>query len=64
MAAMIRSHPRPLDPRNQMAGKLVYLNCALAREPVGLAEDAAGWTVSFGPVAHRRPPDHDPGAAG
>jgi putative transposase len=31
-------------------GKLVYLNCALAGEPVGLAEDAAGWTVSFGPV--------------
>ncbi len=33
-----------------MAGKLVYLNCALAGEPVGLAEDAHGWTVSFGPV--------------
>jgi putative transposase len=32
-------------------GKLVYLNSALAGEPVGLAEDAAGWTVSFGPVA-------------
>ena len=31
-------------------GKLVYLNCALAGEPVGLVEDAAGWTVSFGPV--------------
>jgi putative transposase len=31
-------------------GKLVYLNCALAGEPVGLAEDAAAWTVSFGPV--------------
>ena len=30
-------------------GKLVYLNCALAGEPVGLTEDAAGWTVSFGP---------------
>jgi hypothetical protein len=23
-------------------GKLVYLNCALAGEPIGLAEDAAG----------------------
>jgi len=32
-------------------GDLVYLNCALAGEPVGLAETAAGWTVSFGPVA-------------
>jgi hypothetical protein len=30
--------------------KLVYTNCALAGEPVGLAETAAGWTVSFGPV--------------
>src|SRR5271169_2672968 len=32
-------------------GDLVYLNCALAGEPVGLAESAAGWAVSFGPVA-------------
>ena len=32
-------------------GKLVYINCALAGEPVGLAETAAGWTVSFGPIA-------------
>ena len=32
-------------------GALVYLNCALAGEPVGLAESAAGWAVSFGPVA-------------
>ena len=32
-------------------GKLVYINCALAGEPVGLTENAAGWTVSFGPVA-------------
>jgi putative transposase len=31
-------------------GKLVYLNCALAGEPVGLAEDTHRWTVSFGPV--------------
>ena len=31
-------------------GKLVYLNCALSGEPVGLAEDAAGFTVSSGPV--------------
>jgi hypothetical protein len=31
-------------------GKLVYLNCPLARERVGLAENAAGCTVSFGPV--------------
>jgi len=32
-------------------GKLVYLNSALAGEPVGLREDQAGaWTVSFGPV--------------
>ena len=29
-------------------GKLVYLGCALAGEPVGLAGDAHGWTVSFG----------------
>jgi putative transposase len=32
-------------------GKLVYINCALTSEAVGLAEDAAGWAVSFGPVA-------------
>jgi putative transposase len=32
-------------------GNLVYINCALAGEPVGLAENAAGWTVSFGPIA-------------
>ena len=32
-------------------GALVYVNCALAGEPVGLAESAAGWAVSFGPVA-------------
>lgn len=32
-------------------GRLVYINCALAGEPVGLAETAAGWTVSFGPIA-------------
>ena len=32
-------------------GKLVYINCALAGEPVGLTETAAGWTVSFGPIA-------------
>ena len=31
-------------------GKLVSLNRALAGEPVVLAEDAYGWTVSFGPV--------------
>ena len=34
-----------------MAGRPVYVNCALAGEPVGLAESAAGWAVSFGPVA-------------
>ena len=33
-------------------GKLVYLNCALAGEPVGLAEGEDGaWRVSYGPVA-------------
>jgi putative transposase len=32
-------------------GKLVYLNAALAGEPVGLAETADGFTVAFGPVA-------------
>jgi putative transposase len=31
-------------------GKLVYINCALAGEPVGLVENATGWTVSFGPL--------------
>lgn len=31
-------------------GKLVYLNAALAGEPVGLAETADDWTVRFGPV--------------
>ena len=35
-------------------GKPVSINCAqlrARRRAVGLAEDAAGWTVSFGPVA-------------
>jgi hypothetical protein len=28
----------------------IYLNQALAGEPVALEEDATGWTVSYGPV--------------
>ena len=36
--------------RIKWRGKLVSLNRALAGEPVVLAEDADGWTVSFGPV--------------
>jgi transposase InsO family protein len=28
----------------------IYINQALAGEPVGLDEDAAGWTVSYGPI--------------
>ncbi|MBV9287965.1 MAG: transposase [Hyphomicrobiales bacterium] len=32
---------------------LVFINCALAGEPVGLAEDASGSIVSFGAVALR-----------
>lgn len=31
-------------------GTLVYLNAALAGEPVGLTEDIDGWAVCFGPV--------------
>ncbi len=33
-------------------GRLVYINCALAGEPVGLAEgDDGAWRVSYGPLA-------------
>lgn len=32
-------------------GRLVYINSALAGEPVGLAENETGWTVGYGPVA-------------
>ena len=31
-------------------GGLVYIHCALAGEPVGLAETADGWMVRYGPV--------------
>ncbi len=32
-------------------GRLVYINCALAGEPVGLAEGDDGWGVCYGPLA-------------
>ena len=32
-------------------GQTIYISEALIGEPIGLAEDAAGWTVRFGPVA-------------
>jgi putative transposase len=31
-------------------GKLVYIHCALAGEPVGLIETDGGWTVHYGPI--------------
>ena len=34
----------------KLAGKLIYINAALAGEPVGLAESEDGWTVSYGPI--------------
>src|SRR4029077_2955768 len=42
----------------KLDGKFVYINAALAGEPVGLAESEGCWTVSYGPItlgtiAHR-----------
>jgi transposase InsO family protein len=42
----------------KLGGKFVYINAALAGEPVGLAESEGSWTVSYGPIilgtiAHR-----------
>jgi putative transposase len=39
-------------------GQTIYISEALVGEPVGMVEDATGWTVKFGPVvlgaiAHR-----------
>jgi len=34
----------------KLAGKFIYINAALAGEPVGLAEAEDGWTVSYGPI--------------
>jgi len=42
----------------KLNGNMIYISAALAGEPVGLAEDGDGWTVSYGPIilgtiAHR-----------
>jgi hypothetical protein len=42
----------------KLHGKLIYISEALIGEPIGLAEDEDGWTVTYGPimlgtVAHR-----------
>ncbi len=34
----------------KLDGKVVYINQALAGEPVGLSEDDGGWSVSYGPI--------------
>ncbi len=34
----------------KLDGKFVYINAALASEPVGLAESEDGWIVSYGPI--------------
>jgi transposase InsO family protein len=34
----------------KLAGKFIYINAALASEPVGLAESEDGWIVSYGPI--------------
>lgn len=34
----------------KLHGKVVYINQALASEPVGLAEYEGGWRVSYGPI--------------
>jgi transposase InsO family protein len=34
----------------KLDGKVVYINQALAGEPVGLSEDDSGWSVSYGPI--------------
>ena len=34
----------------KLDGKFIYINAALASEPVGLAESEDGWTVSYGPI--------------
>jgi putative transposase len=42
----------------KLNGNMIYISGALVGEPVGLAEDQQGWTVSYGPlvlgtIAHR-----------
>jgi putative transposase len=34
----------------KLDGKFIYINAALASEPVGLAESEDGWIVSYGPI--------------
>jgi transposase InsO family protein len=43
----------------KLNGNMIYISSALVGEPIGLAEDEDGWTVSYGPIvlgtiAHRR----------
>src|SRR5215469_1626478 len=42
----------------KLNGNMIYISAALVGEPIGLAEDQQGWTVSYGPlvlgtIAHR-----------
>jgi transposase InsO family protein len=42
----------------KLDGNMIYISAALVGEPIGLAENNAGWTVSYGPIelgiiAHR-----------
>jgi len=42
----------------KLSGNMIYISDALVGEPIGLAEDDHGWTVSYGPIvlgtiAHR-----------
>ncbi|HEY2247244.1 MAG TPA: IS481 family transposase [Bradyrhizobium sp.] len=42
----------------KLGGNMIYISAALVGEPIGLAENNAGWTVSYGPIelgiiAHR-----------
>jgi hypothetical protein len=34
----------------KLDGKFVYINAALAGEPVGLVESEGCWTISYGPI--------------
>lgn len=34
----------------KLNGRFVYINAALAGEPIGLTETEGGWSVSYGPV--------------
>jgi transposase InsO family protein len=34
----------------RLDGNMIYISAALVGEPIGLAENDAGWTVSYGPI--------------